>query len=166
MLSVIIEAYANIPLGATNLAISIPLFIFGAKFIGKAFLFRSILATCEVSLFLFLTTGLQRLQTHNIVAALAGGIFMGIGVGIVILGGGSTGGTDTAALILHKHFNMPLSISIILIDYTVLLLGAALFGFRNALYSIIVIFGLAQSANLVIQGFDKTATKQNKTSKV
>lgn len=152
-LAVIIEAYVGVPLGVTNLIISIPLFIFGAKFIGASFLFKSLVATCEVSLFLFLTSGLQQLTSHDMAAAIAGGILMGAGVGIVILGGGSTGGTDTAALIFNNHLKMPLSLSIMLIDYSVIILGAFLFGVNNALYSAIVVFGLAQNVKLVTQGY-------------
>ena len=158
-LAVIIYELVKIPLSVTNFIVNIPLFLIGAKLKGKNFLFKSIVATIEVSIFLFLTDGLQVIHSDNIIAAIFGGILMGTGVGIVISSGGSTGGTDLAALILNKVFKAPLSISIFFIDSSVILIGTSLFGFNNALYSLIVVVCLAKSVKYVTQNFDTILNK-------
>jgi len=153
-IAVIIQTLANIPLSRTNLVLNIPLFIFGAKFIGKNFLLKSLFATIAVSLLLSLTVGLQKIPSDNVIAAIFGGIMMGTGVGIVICGGGSTGGTDLVALILRRLFKTPLSLSIMLIDNSIIIAGAILFGINNALYSVILVFGLARSVKFITQNFE------------
>ena len=144
----------DIPLSATNLIINIPLFLLGVKYIGKGFFINSLFATGMVSAFVSLTSPLLSLEVDLILAAIFGGLLMGMGVGIVIKAGGSTGGTDMVALILNKKLHIPLSASIFMIDSGVILLGAYLFGMNNALYSVIVVFCLSKAVGLTIKYFD------------
>jgi len=154
-LSVIANALFAIPLGITYWVLNVPLFLLSIKIKGLPFAVRSIIATSEVSLFLFITETLQYVPSDDILAAVFGGILMGVGVGLVICGGGSSGGTDMAACIVKERWNFPLWVSIFIIDGAVSTTGAAIFGFNKALYSMILVFFLARSVEYVTQNFNK-----------
>ena len=158
-LAIIVYSLTKLPLSITNLLVNIPLFFIGAKLKGREFLLKSIFATIAVSVFLQLTGNIPCIPVDNIIAAIFGGIMMGLGVGVVISGGGSTGGTDMVALILNKSFKIPLQSSIVIIDSTVIIIGATLFGINNALYSLILVFGLAKSVSYIVLNLNATIDK-------
>ena len=148
-MAVIARALINAPLWATNLVLNIPLFLLSIKVKGVPFAVKSLIATGQISFFLFLTEGLQHIHSDAVVAAIFGGIMMGSGVGTLICGGGSSGGTDMAACIMKAKFKLPLWISIAIIDGAVIISGVALFGFNKALYSMMLVFCLAKSVGIV-----------------
>ena len=58
-------------------------------------------------------------------------IFAGFGLGLALKGGASTGGTDIVQAILYKYANMPYSKSLILVDGSIVLIGAAVLYFTG-----------------------------------
>ena len=50
-------------------------------------------------------------------AALYGGVLLGIGIGLVVRVGASTGGTDILALVLHKWFHVPVAVFLYIVDF-------------------------------------------------
>jgi len=149
----ILYSHANVPLSVTYLAVNISLFVVAAKLFGKTFIFNSVIATAELSFFLHLTNNMQGMVTDKIVASIIGSVILGIGIGSVICGGGCTGGTILAALILKKQYETQLSALtiIMLINYSVMIASMVLLGVDNVLYSAIVVFGLAKSVRIVFR---------------
>lgn len=70
--------------------------------------------------------GIENLTDNSMLAAVYGGALLGIGIGIVLKVGGSTGGTDILALSLNKWFHAPVAICLYCID-AVILSGQILF---------------------------------------
>jgi len=92
----------------------------------------------------------------KILAATFGGFFLGLGFGLVIKYGGTSGGTDIPIKILNKKFRLPISISIYIIDGLIILSGVVVFyaeyGIINGLYAIITMFISGKVADIVIVG--------------
>lgn len=160
-LGIVIESLTGISISTINVLINAPLFIFGAKYIGKDFLAKSIFSTVMLSAFLSLTSPLRFSTADLIVSAIFGGVLLGVGVGIVVKSGGSTGGTDMFALILSKCFNLPLAIFMFTIDTLIILSGVILFGINNALYAIIVVFCISKTVNEVTFKIDTFKNQLN-----
>lgn len=154
-LAIVIEYLTGLKISTINLLINVPLFLLGVKFIGKQFLIRSIYTTAMLSVSLRFTESLRMLQTDLIVSAVFGGILLGTGVAIVIKGGGSTGGSDMLALILHKNFGPPVSVFIFIIDTCIILFGVILFGVNRALYAIIVVSFISRTVNEASKHLDQ-----------
>ena len=78
---------------------------------------------------------------------------MGIGVGLVFLGKGTTGGTDMCGAILH-HFLPYISLPKLmqLLDVVITSVGIMVFGIRIALYSIIVVYLTAKISDRIMEG--------------
>lgn len=150
----------GIPLWLTNLLLNIPSFILALKIKGLHFLGRTIFATLSLSAWLYLLPELN-IMTHDLVlASLFGGVLTGIGMGMVLLGRGTTGGTDMlAAIIQHYYKHYTVSQILQVIDALVVIAGAFVFGLNSALYAMISIFMVAKITDGFLEGlkFSKVA---------
>lgn len=92
----------NVPLFLTNIFFNVILFLLGYKFLGKESLFKTIVGIVSFSVFLKFSEYISPFKNDIFAATLTGGLLMGVGIGMVIRAGGSTGGTDFAGLIISK----------------------------------------------------------------
>jgi len=93
---------SDIPLSVTNLVINIALFIFGFRTLPKSSLIKTLAGIFLVSFFLEVTKSWGSYNDDMLIASIFGGILVGIGVGLAVYTEASTGGSDFAALMLHK----------------------------------------------------------------
>lgn len=150
----------GIPLWLTNLALNIPVFLLGMKIKGLRFLKRTLFATVSLSFWLYVLPGIQLGGGDLFLSSVYGGVIAGLGIGMVLMARGTTGGTDlVAALIQHylKHYSIVQVMQVI--DGIIVLFGAFLFGMNRALYAIIAIFITSIVSDRLIEGvkFAKTA---------
>jgi len=147
---VILEHILNTSIAMNNIIISIPLLLVGTWVQGTMlYLFKSIIAVFEVSIFLSLTSGLQDFSSNYFVASILGGVILGTGISIVLLGGATTGGTDTIALMLEQKFKIHKHVTMRIIDGAVIFIGATIFGGLNLIYSILLLFLLTQTVKFL-----------------
>ena len=96
------------------------------------------------------------LESDIILVVTFGGFFIGLGFGLVIKYGGTSGGTDIPIKILNKKLKLPLSVSIYLVDGFIILLGVIVFysehGIAIGLYAVITMFISGKVADMVIVG--------------
>ena len=137
----------NFNLGLTIAVLNIPLFIFGYARMGKTFAIRT---GYSLALFSALAAVIPVQSPTNdiILSCLYGGVLMGIGLGIVIRSGGSTGGSDMAAVILNAHFKS-LSISTFVFIIDCLVIGSAGLVFKDAEYVLYAIASLYIATKLM-----------------
>ncbi len=111
--------------------------------LGKAFIKVSAVSTLSLMGFFFLWDQfppiLPDLSAYPFIAALAGGALVGIGVGLVVRQGGSTGGDDALALAISKLTGCRISIAYLATDITVLLLSLTYIPLRRIGFSIITV---------------------------
>lgn len=157
-ISTILHHLLYVPIGVTSLILNIPLFIWGAIKNGIRFIIRTVIASTLASAFI---DGFSLLSLHysgeRILAALFGGILSGIGLGIIFLRGGSTGGTDIIGRNLHERFPFLSVGSIILIaDAFVIILSAIVYkSIESGLFAIIAIFVSTKLIDAVVFGFSR-----------
>ena len=105
-----ISHYFPVNLSLIILAINAVLFVLGAVFLGKKFALTTIISSFIYPIFLSMVQsipGIDKVTENNaMLAALYGGVLLGIGIGLVVRVGASTGGTDILALVLHKWKNV------------------------------------------------------------
>lgn len=121
---------------------NIILFVVGAFVLGKKFALTTIVSTIVYPMFLSFFTQQQWIATMTndiLLSAIYAGIMVGLGVGIVIRFGASTGGLDIPPLILNKKFGIPVAVSMYLFDFTVLLLQVAISTKEQVLYGILIV---------------------------
>ena len=153
-------AQANISpvsVGVWELVLNVPLMLAAWRLLGARPLLMTLLATVLLSVFIDLFGALLPGYTNNeLLAAVAGGVLAGLGVGLLFLRGISTGGTDLAALLLKKPFpNVPNGIMLLLIDASVVAVAVLIFrDIEVALYSTIAIYLSSKVIDALAQGVD------------
>lgn len=128
----------HLPIGFTYAAINLLLLLAGIKILGKEFILKTLLGTALVSVFMELLVFLPPLTADHMLAALFGGVFYGVGMGLTFIAKGSTGGTDILGRLI-QHFIPSLSIGKLLavIDASIIL--ASIIAFREL---DLVLFGI------------------------
>ncbi|QUW23515.1 YitT family protein [Sporosarcina sp. Marseille-Q4063] len=120
--------------------INIPLLIVGIVFIGREFSVKTLVGTLFVPFTIWVTQGMNLSVDNPLLAAIYGGIMLGVGLGIVYRGNGSTGGTALIAQVLKKFTGLSSGFSQLLVDGLVVVTSAFVFNFELALYALMSIY--------------------------
>ena len=147
----------GIHVSVLTLALNIPILLAAWRSIGKRTCFYTLLCTGLLSLFTELAERCLPEYTGNVlIAAVYGGVFSGLGMGLLFLRDITTGGTDLLALLLKKIFpNVPNGVLLMVVDVTVVLIAVAIFrDIEVALTSAITIFVTSKLIDTMAQGVD------------
>lgn len=146
--------------GTFVFAANIPLFLISWKKFGFKFIARTVFATALVSLFIDIFASLGEKYgwffagEEKLVGAIFGGILAGAGLGLVFLGGATTGGFDILARLLRLKFpHMSVGRLILICDFTVVVLSGVVYkSVESILYSIIIVFLSSLAVDYVVAG--------------
>lgn len=143
----------HIPLSISFLVMNIPLFFIGWKRFGRTFLLKTMLGVVGVSVFSEFTIDLFEMGVQDkLLAALYGGVFSGIGLGIIFRFGGTTGGSDIIARLVNHYFGWSMGRTMFMIDVIVITSTAFIVGKNAAMYSLVALFVASRVIDVVIEG--------------
>ena len=150
----VINRLWRVPGGLMAFLLNLPLFLISFFHRGSGFVLRSFAAMVCVSAIIDLAP-VPAITGDPLLAAIAGGVLLGVGLGLVIRSGATTGGTDMAASLLHGRFPA-LSVGGILlgIDFLVILLAGIVFDMEAALYSLAALYLSARLVDQVVEGLN------------
>ena len=127
-LTLFLQHWFHISPGISELVLDVICYLLGMRILGKSFLKNALISSAGFAVFysLWEFTGpfLPNLGDQPLLAAVLGGLFVGVGVGLVVRAGGATGGDDALALILSRKTPLTLSRAYLFTDLVVLLLSA------------------------------------------
>lgn len=145
--------FMALDLSAIIFLVNIVLFVLGTIVLGKKFALTTLISTFVYPVFLSVMRsipGITELTDNIMLAALYGGALLGLGIGLVVRVGASTGGTDILALVLHKWFHISLAVFVYVVDFTVLLCQALFSNSEQILYGILVLIVSTMALNRVM----------------
>jgi len=152
-LAVVVYHLFGVPVGATMLAINIPLFALAARVLGISTGTRSIFGFVALSVVVdTLAPYTQPLTQDPVLAAIYGGVLVGVGVGITYRFGGSTGGTALGARLIHHYLHIGTGRAMLLADGLVILAAGIAFGPELALYALLSVFVTIRVVDLLEEG--------------
>jgi len=153
---VLVHLFGLGTIGTVSAIMNLPLFALGGAKIGRRFFLGSLLGMVLSSIFLDLFASLPYPETEPLIAALYGGVFCGLGLGVVFSAGCSTGGSDIIVRLLKlKWQNVPIGTINICFDlFVVALTGLVFMDVSRALYSGVAIFVTGQVIDAVVYRFD------------
>ena len=132
----------------TTYAVNIFLFIIGAIFMGKKYAAGTLAGTLLYPTFMAIykplndlyvkAVGMPMAGSNPLLAVIIGSLLFGLGIGIVVHVGASTGGTDIPPMIMHKYFNLPVSVTMIALDCTIVALQLICVDFDMILFGILI----------------------------
>ncbi|MCA1063167.1 YitT family protein [Rossellomorea sp. AcN35-11] len=140
----------------SNLALNIPLFFLGWKLLGKKAFYYTVLGTVSLSVFLWIFQRYQmtiNLEGDLFLAALFAGVFIGVGLGIIFRYGGTTGGVDIIARLVHKYIGWSMGKTMFMFDAVVI--GVSLITYleyREAMYTLVAVFVAARVIDFMQEG--------------
>jgi uncharacterized membrane-anchored protein YitT (DUF2179 family) len=142
----IINYFTGWPIGVMVLLGNIPLFALGWRFLGgRRFAMRTAYAVVAYSVLVDLLPRLpffppNGLTDDLVINALYGAVIAGVGYGLVYRGNGTSGGSDILARILTHWRSIPMTQSYLMVDSAVILAAGFVFGWKQALYAIVVLY--------------------------
>lgn len=148
----------KIPTGILLFALNIPVLILGYIKMGSIFILKTAFVTVLISLGLDLSEQiLNPLKTDGILAALFGGILMGLGLSLVLLRGATTGGVDIIAKLINGKFrHLSVGRIILISDVIVITLTALVYkNAESALYSVVAMYAATRIMDTLLYGADK-----------
>lgn len=141
------------PLWLVNAVLNFPLFLAAWKMQGGRFVGKTILTSLLFSLMLYLVQDITFYAGDYIISSVYGGALMGIGLGLVLRCGGTTGGVDLAAYLMQKIWHRPsISKKIFIMDAVVITAGMIMFGGISGLYAILSVFISERCTKWVLEG--------------
>lgn len=155
-MSQLINHFTGWPIGLMVLLGNAPLFILGWRFLGgPRFALRTAVSVAAFSLFTdFLVFYLPPtgITDDVILNTLYGGVVLGIGLGLVYRGQGTSGGSDILGRILNHKFGISISHAYLVTDSLVVLSAGFVFGWTLALYALVMIYVSGMAAELASEG--------------
>lgn len=155
-IAIIVYYLSGLPIGLQTFLYNIPLLAAAWKALGRSYTFDVVIGTAIFSFCLDLTRFLNAYAPVNdvMLAAIFGGVFNGIGYGLVFRMNGSTGGFDIIGAIVKKYYSLNMGGVIFGFNCLIMLVAAFLFGVAPAMFTLICMYMNAMITDKVIAGFN------------
>lgn len=141
-IALFVNRVSGLPVPVFVAIFNIIMFVLGLWILGKRFALTTLFSTLYYPVALAV---LEKLLADVVVtqdlmlATICAGLLIGVGIGMVIRAGASTGGMDIPPLVLKKKLNIPVAWSLYAFDVMILLLQVIRADFQSVLYGIIMI---------------------------
>lgn len=152
--SLILFYLVEIPPSYTIFIINIFILAIGYKFLDKKTLHYTLVANGIISVMLLTVTRYQFIPETTLLAPIGSGIFMGAGIGLIMLGHGTTAGSDILAKLLEKYFGINVPTGLLLIDVCIVLPSAFIIGAENVFLTLINLYIQSKVIDFVLEGLN------------
>src|SRR5690625_1838097 len=140
----------------TYIILNIPIFLIGWRFLGHHTFIYTIIGTISVSLFLaiFQIKPIPiDLQSDMTLVALFAGVFIGVGLGMIFRYGGTTGGVDIIARIVHKYIGWSMGKTMFIFDFVVITTSVfAILELVEGMYTLVAVYLAARVIDFIQEG--------------
>ncbi|MCG1509665.1 YitT family protein [Staphylococcus epidermidis] len=138
----------------TNFVLNAILIIVGYKYLSKRSTYLTIFVTVLISIFLSLTET-WHVETGNVVInAVFGGTCVGLGIGIIVLAGGTTAGTVILARIVNKYLDISTPYALLFFDLIVVLISLTEIPLAKCLVTVMSLYIGTKVMEFVIEGLN------------
>ncbi len=145
------------PLGLFLIVFNLPFIVLAYKKFGKEFSVLSIIGIAMLAL-LTITHVDHGFTTRPFLAAVFGGLFVGIGAGVVIRYGGIIDGLDTIAVLIDRVTTFSMGEAIMAINGVIITSAGFVFGWEPALYSLVAYFVAHKAIDVTVEGLNESRT--------
>ena len=155
-ISMMISYITKWNLGLLIFCINIPFMLIALKSLGKKFILNTFIATALLSVATNVAVNLHPVTNDLLLATIFGGIFLGLGVGLILRNSASLDGTEMLSIVLSKRLKI-VSVGELLMGMNLFIYTAAgfLLGWERAMYSILTYFVASKVIDTVREGLHK-----------
>lgn len=157
-IATILNYLFSLPIGTVVFILNIPLLAAGFIKFGGVFIAKTAVATAVMSLTLDISgLFMPKMKIDPILAALFGGLLMGLGISLFMLRGATTAGTDIIAKLINRKFpHLTVGRLMLAADAAVVGLSALVYkNMESALYAVIAIYASSRVMDLILYGADR-----------
>lgn len=141
-MGITLDHYFSIPIEYFVFVFNGLMFVVGALMLGMKFALTTLVSSFYYPIILGVFKGIPALShvtEDKMLATVCGGFLIGVGIGIVIRAGASTGGMDIPPLVLNKKFGIPVSVSMYVFDFVILIMQMLFSDKEECIYGILMI---------------------------
>lgn len=162
-IALVVNALTNINMSVFILLFNLVMLVLGWMVLGRKFAMTTIFSSLFYPVVLELLNrvlGDVQVTDNILLNVLFSGMGLGLSLGLVIRGGASTGGMDIPPLILNHYFRIPVSASLWVFDFLIILSQMAFHTVEDLLYGILLLITTSVTLNKVMLfGTSKTEVK-------
>lgn len=136
--------------------LNLPFLYLGYRYIGKSFAFATFFSVSSLAYWTTVFRPLQNATQDLFLAAIFGGIMIGIGVGLIIRYGGSLDGSEIVAIIWSKKSSFSVGEIIMFMNVFIFAGAGLVFGWDNAMYSVVTYFVAFKMIDITVEGLDES----------
>lgn len=140
--------------GLVNFVLNAILLVVGYKFLDKQTTVYTIIAVSFNSLFLYLTEGWTIASDNLMINAIFGGVFAGVGIGLIIKVGGTTAGSTILARIMNKYLDWNVSYALLFFDLIVAFASLFIIGVQSLMFTIVMLYIGTKVMDFIIEGLN------------
>ncbi|WP_130616320.1 YitT family protein [Cohnella abietis] len=140
--------------GLISLILNSLLLIVGYKFLDKTTTIYTVIAVFLHSLFLHLTKSWHIESDELIINAIFGGVFAGVGIGMIIRIGGTTAGSTIIARMLNKYLDWNVSYALLIVDLIVVFASYFIIGAQSVMLTIVMLYVATKVMDFIIEGIN------------
>lgn len=147
----------ELPIGIQSLLYNIPLLIASWRLMGRSYTIDVVWGIVIFSVFIDITKEFSQYAPVSdfMLNAIFGGVFTGLGFGLIFRMNGSTGGLDILAAIARKYYGLNVGSVLLAINCVIMLVASFLFGMAPAMFTLINIFVNSNVMDKIIAGFNQ-----------
>lgn len=162
-IALVVNHLTDIPVSAFILVFNIAMLCVGWVVLGRQFAMTTVLSSLMYPITLEILNRIlgDVVVTDNMLLnVLFAGMGLGISLGIVMRGGASTGGMDIPPLVLKKFFRIPVSASLWVFDFCIMLAQMAYHPLEDLLYGVLLLIVISIALNkILLLGTSRTEVK-------
>lgn len=152
--SLMLNTLTGVSLSTFLVVLNLPFLILAYFSIGKRFAIKSVISI----ILLALVVGFfpfPQITDDKILIAAFGGLFLGLGIGLAIRGGGILDGTEVLAIYISRNSILTVGNVILFFNVAIFLVAAYLLSTEIALYAILTYFSASKTVDFVIDGIEE-----------
>ena len=138
----------------SSFLINLVLLFVGYKYLSKRSMNYTILAIIMISLFLHFTESWQIETDQLLINTVFGGLFVGIGIGLIVRIGATTAGTTILARLMNKHFEISIPIALLIFDLMIVAVSVTVIPLENVLLTVIALYVATKTMDFIIEGMN------------
>lgn len=155
-ISIMASHVTGISLSVFLVLLNLPFLYLGYVQIGKTFAISTLFSIASLSYWVAFFHPISELTNDLFLAAVFGGIIVGVGVGLIIRYGGSLDGTEIVAILLDKRTGFSVGEIVMFFNLFILTSAGLIFGWDKAMYSLVAYFIAFKVIDTTIEGLDES----------
>lgn len=155
-ISVMTSYLSGLRLGIFLFIINLPFLIVGYRMIGKTFAISTLLGISVMSLGTALLHNVPAFVNDTLLAFVFGGVFLGLGTGLVIRFGGSLDGTEIIAILISRKTPFSVGEIIMFFNFFILLTAGFVFTWESAMFSLLAYYIAYKTIDVVVDGLNES----------